>query len=103
MVTTTVQDVEMKDADSPAEVDPAEQKKDADLAAIEGEDEEILCSIFTLSMFALFNKLHFISLTNCIFLKKFGSIRGRLRRLCTTRSRGSSCEFSGPFPTQDAD
>jgi hypothetical protein len=37
MVTTAVQDVEMKDADSPAEVDPAEQKKDADLAAIEGE------------------------------------------------------------------
>lgn len=38
MVTTAVQDVEMKDADSPAEVDPAEQKKDADLAAIEGEN-----------------------------------------------------------------
>ncbi|CAB3377753.1 Hypothetical predicted protein [Cloeon dipterum] len=30
-----VSDVEMKDADSPVEVDPAEQKKDADLAAIE--------------------------------------------------------------------
>ncbi|XP_059481246.1 probable 26S proteasome non-ATPase regulatory subunit 3 [Neocloeon triangulifer] len=35
MAPPTVQDVEMKDADSPAEVDPAEQKKDSDLAAIE--------------------------------------------------------------------
>jgi hypothetical protein len=44
MVTTAVQDVEMKDADSPAEVDPAEQKKDADLAAIEGEKKFITIS-----------------------------------------------------------
>jgi len=51
MVTTAVQDVEMKDADSPAEVDPAEQKKDADLAAIEGEKRIKIQSVFQSSAF----------------------------------------------------
>jgi hypothetical protein len=53
MVTTAVQDVEMKDADSPAEVDPAEQKKDADLAAIEGEKRIKILSVFRSSAFCM--------------------------------------------------
>jgi hypothetical protein len=70
MVTTAVQDVEMKDADSPAEVDPAEQKKDADLAAIEGRKQIITKSVILPKFGCCMHDPH-PSINNCTHLLLF--------------------------------